>query len=99
MLEKQLDATRYDVVYFGYLGMMAYFKQVKRQLPHARYVLEQHNLEWQIFYRLTGHLRAPLRQLALLEALALRSYERCALKQVHSVIAISDTDATWFVRS
>lgn len=96
LLAHQLASTQYDVVYFGYLGMMAYLKQVKHGLPRARCVLEQHNLEWQIFHRLTEHLPTPLRQLALLEAFALRFYERQALKLVDSVVAISDADATQF---
>jgi glycosyltransferase involved in cell wall biosynthesis len=60
--------------------------------------LEQHNLEWQIFWRLLPEVRPPLRQLVRLEALSLRSYERKALRRVDSVIAISKLDATEFKR-
>ena len=64
--------------------------------PNAAIILEQHNLEWQIFDRLALSLAAPFRQLAKVEAQALRRYESRALTWANSVIAISEADAEQF---
>ena len=96
VLERLLRANRYDIIYIGYLGMMGYVGLVRALAPNALVVLEQHNLEWHIFERLSSTLRMPFRQLVHLEALALRKFEQAAMRQVGSVIAISDDDATQF---
>jgi glycosyltransferase involved in cell wall biosynthesis len=96
ILREHLRRSSFDIVYFGLLGMTGYLRDVRAFAPQARVVLEQHNVEWQIFDRLASSYRAPLRQLARLEARALRRYERRALSSVDSVIAISEDDARQF---
>lgn len=96
LVREHLRTTSFDIVYFGLLGMIGYLEDVRALAPRARTVLEQHNVEWQIFDRLASSYRTPLRQLARLEARALRRFERRALSAVDAVIAISDDDARHF---
>jgi glycosyltransferase involved in cell wall biosynthesis len=93
LVERHLAASRYDVVYVGHIGMAAYIASARRIAPWASVVLEEHNVEWEIFERLAPTFRFPLRQAARLEAQALRRYERGVLRDVDSVIAISNADA------
>jgi polysaccharide biosynthesis protein PslH len=83
----------YDVVYLGYIGMVAYMSDVRELAPRAGIILEQHNVEWQIFERLAASMRPPLREAVRLEAYALRRFERRSLRRADSVVAISDADA------
>jgi glycosyltransferase involved in cell wall biosynthesis len=93
LVTRHLRNRSYDVAYLGFIGMMAYIRDIRSIAPQAAVVLEQHNVEWQIFQRLAASLPPPLRYAALWEARALRRYERRSLRQVDSVIAISDADA------
>ncbi|MGO9838169.1 MAG: glycosyltransferase family 4 protein [Polyangiaceae bacterium] len=96
VVERHLRTGGYDVVYVGHLGMAVYLPSVRRLAPKARVVLEQHNVEWEIFERLARTFRFTMRQLTRMEASALRRYERRILRAVDSVIAISDADAFAF---
>lgn len=96
LLEQHLGAGGVDVIYVGHLGMAAYLDRARRLAPKARVVLEEHNVEWEIFERLAPSFRFALRHAAHFEAGALRSYERRILRTVDSVIAISDADAQAF---
>ena len=96
IIERELSARRYDLIYVGHIGMMAYLAGMKRLAPRARVVLEEHNVEWEIFDRLAPTFRFPMRRVARWEARALRGYERKALRAVDGVIAISDADAGAF---
>jgi len=96
LIERVLRAESYDVVYVGQLGMATYLARVRRLAPEARVVLEEHNVEWQIFNQLAPTFRSGLRQAAKWEAWSLRRYERRALRAADSVIAISDADAEAF---
>jgi glycosyltransferase involved in cell wall biosynthesis len=98
LVERELRARRYDVVYVGHLAMCAYLPTIRRLAPTASVVLEQHNVEWEIFDRLAPTLRGPMRYVGKIEAQSLRSYERKALSAVDSVIAISTADALAFER-
>jgi glycosyltransferase involved in cell wall biosynthesis len=96
VLARHLAAGDTNLVYVGHLGMAAYLDDARRLAPKARVVLEEHNVEWEIFERLAKTFGFGLRQAAHLEARALRSYERRALRAVDSVVAISDADAQAF---
>ena len=98
LLERHLGTGEYDVVYVGHLGMAAYLPHARRLAPNARFVLEEHNVEWEIFERLAPTFRFALRQAARWEARALRAYERDVLRDVHAAIAISNADAQAFER-
>jgi glycosyltransferase involved in cell wall biosynthesis len=91
-----LNKTDYDIIYVGYLGMMAYACLVRKLRPNTRIVLEQHNLEWKIFDRLANSSSLVICALLKAEGYALRRYERKALREANSVIAISASDAKEF---
>jgi glycosyltransferase involved in cell wall biosynthesis len=93
LIRRHLSTESYDIVYLGNIGMTTYLREVRRITPCAGVVLEEHNVEWRIFDRLAESLRPPKRQAAHLEARALRRFERKALRDVDSVIAISKADA------
>jgi glycosyltransferase involved in cell wall biosynthesis len=93
LVEQHLRAKHYDVVYLGHLGMAAYLKRIRRLAPGARVVLEEHNVEWEIFERLAPTFRMPMRLVARLEARALKAYEGGAMRAVDATIAISRADA------
>jgi glycosyltransferase involved in cell wall biosynthesis len=93
LVRRHLCSRAYDIVYLGSIGMMAYLPIVRKLAPKARVVLEEHNVEWTIFDRLADSLRPPKRQAARLEAIALRRFERKALRAVDAVVAISGADA------
>jgi glycosyltransferase involved in cell wall biosynthesis len=96
LVRRHLRSRTYGVAYVGYIGMMAYASDVRRMAPTAGVVLEQHNVEWRIFDRLAEKMRAPLRQGVQLEARALRSFERDAMRRADCVVAISEADAAGF---
>ena len=96
LVRRHLREQRYDVVYIGFLGMMGYVRDVRSLAPNARIVLEEHNVEWEIFERLADRKRPPRSWAWRAEARALRRYEIRALREVNSVIAISDADARAF---
>ena len=93
LIQRELKTGRYDVVYFGALGMTAYVRDARKLAPRARVVLEEHNVEWRIFDTLADAVEGPMRHVWKLEAAALRRYERRTLRAVDAVIAISDSDA------
>ena len=93
LVEQHLETGAYDLIYLGHIGMGAYLARVRSLASRARVVLEEHNVEWQIFERLAPTFRFALRQAARWEARALRGYERDVLREVDAVIAISDADA------
>jgi glycosyltransferase involved in cell wall biosynthesis len=94
LVREHLRSKRFDIVYLGYIGMMAYMKDVRSLAPNAGVVLEQHNVEWQIFDRLASSLRPPLQQAVRWEARSLRGFESRSLREVDAVVAISEADAT-----
>jgi polysaccharide biosynthesis protein PslH len=96
LVERHLKTGAYDLIYVGQIGMAAYLARIRSLAPGARVVLEEHNVEWEIFERLAPTFRFALRQVARLEARALRGYERRTLRAVDAVIAISDADAVAF---
>jgi polysaccharide biosynthesis protein PslH len=96
LVRRHLASRRYDCVYVGYLGMAAYLRDVRELAPHTGVVLEQHNVEWQIFDRLAENMRVPLRHAVRLEAAALRAFEKRSLRRADAVVAISRADADGF---
>lgn len=96
LLTQHLQATDYDIVYLGSLGMATYLADVRRHAPRARVVLEQHNVEWEIFDRLADSFGPRMRSLVRWEARGVKRYESRIMPLVDSVIAISGTDAAAF---
>lgn len=96
LVEKLTRTESYDVIYVAYLGMMVYLPAIIQRLPSAFVILEQHNLEWQIFDRLANELPLPKLLLVKMEASLLRKRERMALASAKSVVAISKEDSAQF---
>jgi glycosyltransferase involved in cell wall biosynthesis len=98
LIEECLYANRFELVYIGYLGMMAYSRLIRRVAPTAAILLEEHNIEWRIFDRLAKDATQPKRQIIGIEARALRRAEQKALCEVDAVVAISESDAQHFAQ-
>lgn len=86
-------STAYDVVYIDHLGMGAYLPIVRAASPRARVVLEEHNVESDMFAQLTERLPLPLKPVSYLEHRAAARAEAELLSAVDAVVAISETDA------
>ncbi len=93
LVEKHLRREPYDIIYLGHLGVASVLARGRRLAPGARFVLEEHNVEWAIFERLAPTFQGLMRHVARLEARALRRFERDTLRAVDSVVAISEADA------
>jgi len=92
-LERELGRARFDVVWLASLGLARYLDVVRRRQPHARIVLDGHNVESDIWRQFARRQSGVRRRLAETEwRLALR-FERDALRAVDAVAAISDDDA------
>ncbi|MFO0573844.1 MAG: glycosyltransferase family 4 protein [Polyangia bacterium] len=85
----------YDVVYIDHLGMAVYLPVLREALPHARLVLEEHNVESDFFRQFAARptLLPPLRPLARLEHRAAARAEAHVLDEVDAVVTISGQDA------
>jgi polysaccharide biosynthesis protein PslH len=95
-LRRHLSTGDYDVVYLGSLGMATYLDDVRRFAPRARVVLEQHNVEWEIFDRLADSFGRRMRSIVRWEARSVKRYEARIMPKMDAVIAISQTDARAF---
>ena len=95
-LERQLADRSYDVVWINGLGMAYYLPLVRKRLPNARIVLDQHNVESDRFVEFARRQRGLRRVVADAEARAARRYERDVLRRVDAVGAISESDARGF---
>jgi polysaccharide biosynthesis protein PslH len=96
LLRRHLTTGDYDVVYLGSLGMATYLDDVRRYAPRARVVLEQHNVEWEIFDRLADSFGPRMRSIVRWEARSVKRYEARIMPKMDAVIAISQTDARAF---
>lgn len=92
-LSAALAGSPSDVVYIDHLGMAGYLAEVRRRLPRARVIIEEHNVESDFFRQFAEELPLPLRALARLEYQAAARFEASALAQADAVVAISATDA------
>ena len=98
LVRAQLQTGDFDAVYLGSLGMTTYLDDVRASAPHAKVILEQHNVEWEIFDRLAASFSPAMSRLVRWEARAVERYERRIMPKVDAVLAISDADATAFHR-
>ena len=96
LLERCIARDKPDLVYLGYFAMAAYLPDVRRLLPKARVVLEQHNVEWEIFQRLAERDKGAMRLALQWEARATRKFEQRIMREVDDVISISESDARAF---
>jgi polysaccharide biosynthesis protein PslH len=96
LLVRHLRTGDYDVVYLGSLGMATYLADIRQHAPRARVVLEQHNVEWEIFERLADSFGPRMRSVVRWEARGVRKYEARIMPAMDAVIAISQVDADAF---
>ena len=92
-LRRELAGRTFDVVWINGLGMAYYLPLLRELLPHARFVLDQHNVESDRFVEFAHRQRGLRRVVADAEARAARRYERDVLRGVDAIGAISDSDA------
>jgi polysaccharide biosynthesis protein PslH len=95
-LETAVRRRDFAVVYIDHLGMMRYEKLLRRLLPQARFVLEQHNVESDFFRQFASRAPLALKPAALLEFRLARRFEMAAMRKVDAVVAISHEDARTF---
>lgn len=92
-LARELREGRFDAVWLGALGTSYYLPVIRRLAPHARVILDGHNVESDIWRDFVDRQRGARRALAALEWRATRRYERDVLRAVDAVGAISEDDA------
>lgn len=95
-LNQELAATPFDVVYIDHLGMAHYSEDVRAIRPQAHVILDQHNVESDFFKQLSDRHTGLKKLAAKMEHRASERFERRALQDATSVVAISDDDAKTF---
>lgn len=95
-LRRELLDSPVDVVYLDHLGMARYLPDVKAERPHARTVLDQHNVESDFFKQFAESKTGPKKLVARAEYAAARAFEKRAMQTVDAVVAISKEDAQIF---
>jgi glycosyltransferase involved in cell wall biosynthesis len=96
VLRRELRDTPIDCVYVDHLGMARYLDEVKKDRPHARVVLDQHNVESDFFEQFAERKTGAKKLVAKAEHRAAQRFEREALRAVDGVVAISGEDAKRF---
>lgn len=92
-IASEMRAKSFDVVYIDHLGMAAYFDLAKQTSPRTRVVLEQHNIESDLFAQFHDRSRGLKRLVAGIESAKARDFEKDILRRADAVVAISDADA------
>jgi glycosyltransferase involved in cell wall biosynthesis len=92
-LSAELRAGGFDAVWLGALGTARYLPLIRSLAPHARVILDGHNVESDIWREFARRQRGVKRALAAREWRATRRFERDVLRAVDAVGAISDDDA------
>jgi glycosyltransferase involved in cell wall biosynthesis len=92
-LERELSGQRFDAVWLGALGTARYLPLVRRLQPHARVVLDQHNVESDIWAQFAKRQRGVRRAVAEAEWRRARRFEIDVLREVDAVGAMSADDA------
>jgi glycosyltransferase involved in cell wall biosynthesis len=92
-LRRELAGRTFDVVWLNGLGMAYYVPLVRRLLPDARVVLDQHNVESDRFAQFAERQHGLRRLVAEAEWRAARRYEQHILRAVDAVGAICASDA------
>ena len=96
MLRRELIDAPVDVVYIDHLGMARYLPDISRCRPQCRTILDQHNVESDLFKQFAEEKTGPMRIVAKSEYRAARRFEEQALREVDAIVAISREDAQHF---
>lgn len=92
-LGAELSRHSWDVIYIDHIGMAVYLPLVRRLCPHARVVVESHNIESEFFEQFAAQKPQPLRLLVTREAEAAAQHEARVLAEADATVAISQRDA------
>ncbi len=98
LLREELRTSAPDVIYVDHLGMARYLPDITTHRRRSRLVLEQHNVESELFRQLAESSSGLLKQVARAEWRAAARFEKHALETVDAVVAISRADADHFER-
>jgi glycosyltransferase involved in cell wall biosynthesis len=95
-LRAELTRVRPDVVYIDHLGMASYLPDVHAIVPRARTVIDQHNVESDFFKQFADEKTGPKKVIAKAEYRRAAAFEKRVMRDVNSVVAISNEDAKVF---
>lgn len=92
-LQKICLRKKYDCVYFDHLQMCVYEKQLKKLLPDARFILDEHNCEALIMLRNANMSSNFLKKIFLkIESKKLGNFESIMLRKMDTIIVLSKED-------
>jgi glycosyltransferase involved in cell wall biosynthesis len=95
-LLRELERAPTDVVYVDHLGMVCNLRDIEPKCAPAHTVLDQHNVESDIYGQVATARRGAKKMVAAAEHRAAERFERNALQSVDAVIASSVEDAQRF---
>lgn len=95
-LRAELPSLAPEVIWVDHLGMMQHAPTLKKAVPGARLVLEQHNVESDFFLQRARQKRSPADVIYAAEWLAAKRFEAEAMRRADAVVAISPLDAKAF---
>jgi glycosyltransferase involved in cell wall biosynthesis len=98
LLRQVLASRRFDVVHFDHPHSALALGVVREMQPHARTVLDAHNVEAEIVERLVGDAARWRRPLLRMQARRVRKLEERLANAMDLVLTCSDKDAAEFRR-
>lgn len=96
LLRRLLETERFDAIHFDHPHTALSCQQIRRLQPHARLVLDAHNVEAEIVERVAESAPRWQRKGLRWHASRIRALERELARRVDMVIACSDRDAQAF---
>lgn len=97
-LRRELRDSCVDVVYVDHLGMARFLPDIRAERPRSWVVLDEHNVESEIFAQLAHRSSGPRKWGARAEWGAAVRFEKRALETADAVVAATGTDAHHFER-
>ncbi|TVR77323.1 MAG: glycosyltransferase [Chitinophagaceae bacterium] len=96
-LSQMLNETKYDIIQLEGLYMSLYTPVIKKIQADAKIVLRAHNVEFEIWERLTEQLPFGLKKAYLnLQTKRLKSFEINQLNTIDAIVPITEKDADTF---
>lgn len=93
VLQNLCKTQTYDCVYFDHLQLCVYEKMLKRLMPNARLILDEHNCEALIMERNSSAAHNPIKKAFLkLEGIKLKNFESRMLQSMDMNIVLSKED-------
>lgn len=92
LLSEHLQKHTYDIIHFEGLFVTPYLQIIKK-FTKAPTLLRQHNIEYQIWERLTNNQKNPLKKWYLnILAKRMKTYEWQVVSQFDKLVSIAETD-------